>query len=206
MIPQTIETKILKRIRGRGQGWAFSAKDFAEVAGRSTVDSALHRLAKRGSIRRVITGVYDLPVYSEHLRRAIASDVDQVAQALARKFGWQIQPSGPSAQNVLGLSTQVPSKFVYLSDGPKRMYRVGSTELAFQHTALKDARFQFHESGLLVQAIKGLGPTSINSEAMKRMRAWLKPALRSRVRKDTQIVTGWVHDVIRQVTEDPTRG
>ena len=200
------EERLLKRIVAKGEGWAFSAKDFTDLVPRRTIDSSLHRLTKWGSIRRVMTGVYDLPVQSQVLRRAIAPDIDQVAQALARKFGWEIQASGPSAQNLIGLSNQVPAKFIYLSDGPKRRYNVGAATLQFERTALKDARFKLRESSLLVQAIKDLEPSAIDAAVVRKLRAWLKPELRSRVRKDTQIVTGWVHEVIRRVTEESARG
>ena len=64
------------------------------------------------------------------------------AEALARKFRWRIQPGGAAACNLLGLSTQVPARVVYRSDGPDRGYTVGNTALAFEQTALKEAGFQ----------------------------------------------------------------
>jgi hypothetical protein len=93
----------------------------------------------------------------------VSPDIDQVAQALARKFGWRIQPGGAMAQNLQGLSTQVPARAVYLSDGPNRTYRIGDTTLIFKHTALKEAGFKLRESGLIVQALKSLGPDRVAS-------------------------------------------
>jgi hypothetical protein len=84
----------------------------------------------------------------------LSPDTDQVARALARKFNWRIQPSGATALNLLGLSTQVPARAVYLSDGPDRSYTVGNTGLDFEHTALKEVGFKLRESGLIVQALK----------------------------------------------------
>ena len=56
---QTSENRILNRIRGTGSGWAFSPRDFLDIGERATIDSALHRLAQKGQVRRVIRGVYD---------------------------------------------------------------------------------------------------------------------------------------------------
>ena len=117
MTDRSTEEKALRRIHGNGGRWAFSARDFADLGSRPTVDSALHRLERKGSIRRVIRGIYDRPQFSEVLSTELSPDLDQVAQALARKFGWRIQPSGAVAQNLLRLSTQVPARAVYLSDG-----------------------------------------------------------------------------------------
>lgn len=38
-------------------------------------------------------------------------------KAIARKYNWTIAPSGNTALNLLGLSTQVPSKWKYVSYG-----------------------------------------------------------------------------------------
>jgi hypothetical protein len=121
------------------EGGRFSPRDFLDLGGRPTVDSALHRLEKRGEIRRVIRGVYDYPRFSKLLDQHLSPDIDQVARALARKFRWRIQPSGATALNFIGLSTQVPARAVYLSDGPDRAYQVGNTALVFEHTALKES-------------------------------------------------------------------
>ncbi len=113
---KTVEQKLLSRVYGNGRGWAFSQADFADLGTRPAIDSGLHRLEKERLIRRVIRGIYDYPRYSGVLKQTVAPDVDHVAQALARKFAWRIQPDGATAQNLLGLSTQVPAHMVYLSD------------------------------------------------------------------------------------------
>jgi len=64
---RSTEEKALRRIHSNGEGWAFSARDFADMGSRPTIDSALHRLERKGSIRRIIRGVYDRPQFSETL-------------------------------------------------------------------------------------------------------------------------------------------
>jgi hypothetical protein len=78
-----------------GHGWRVGifTRDFLDLGGRPTVDSGLHRLEKRGEIRRVIRGIYDYPRFSKFLDQSLSPDIDQVARALARKFRWRIQPS-----------------------------------------------------------------------------------------------------------------
>jgi hypothetical protein len=73
-------------------GTKFRRQARADLGGRPTIDSALHRLEQEGKIRRVIRGIYDYPQSSELLGQKLSPDVDQVAHALARKFGWRIQP------------------------------------------------------------------------------------------------------------------
>lgn len=199
---QAIESKIIYRIRGSGGGWVFSPRDFLDLGNRSTVDSALHRLEQKGNIRRVIRGIYDYPRFSKMLDQHLSPDLDQVARALARKFRWRIQPSGATALNFLGLSTQVPARAVYLSDGPDRVYQVGNTSLVFEHTALKESGIELKESGLIVQALKSLGPDQITPETIAKIREWLPKPLRSKVLADTKTVTGWVYNTIQQIARE----
>ena len=110
-----------------------------------------------------------------------------------------MQPSGAAAQNILGLSTQVPSKIVYLSDGPNRRYTIGKTKLEFKHTALKETGFKLRESSIIVHALKSLGQDSITPEVVAKVRSWLSPELRSRVLFDTQTATGWVYAALREI-------
>jgi len=159
----------------------------------------LHRLHKKGTIRRVLRGLYDYPGFSELLGQELSPDIHQVAQALSRKFGWCIYPSGPAALNLIGLSTQVPGRIVYLSDGPTRSYTVGNTVLTFKNTALKETGFKLVESGLVVQGLKSLGQDGITPQVIARIRDWLNPELRPRIMKDTQTATGWVYDAIRRI-------
>ena len=203
---QVIEEKILSRIYGKGRGWAFSQADFADLGARPTIDSALHRRERESVIRRVIRGIYDYPRNSKALQGPVSPDMDQVAHALARKFAWRIQPDGATAQNLLGLSTQVPARIVYLSDGPDRSYTVGKSLLDFQHTALKEAGFKLPESRLLVQALKAYGENRITRKIIAKVRKKFDSALRQRILVDTKTATGWVYAAIQEIAKEPSDG
>lgn len=204
-MPQTIDKSATSRIYGHGRGWVFSSNDLLDLGARPAIDSTLLRLARKGTIRRVIRGLYEYPRFSTLLNEQLSSDIDEVAQALARKFGWRIQPSGVIAENLLGLSTQVPARVVYLSDGPNREYRVGRTNLAFKHTALKEVGFKLRESGLIVHALKSMGPKRATPEVIAKIRDWLAKDLRVKVLTDTKTATGWVRAAIQGITSEEVR-
>ncbi|MEA3287418.1 MAG: DUF6088 family protein [Candidatus Marinimicrobia bacterium] len=195
----SIENKVLNKIYGRGRGWVFSQIDFATLGNRSAIDVAFHRLVDKGTIRRVSRGIYDYPVYSDLLGKYLSPDIDKVSQAIARKFNWRIQPSGPTALNMLGLSTQVPSKYVYLSDGPSKVFIAGKTPIRFKTTKLKDVGFKHHESASIVSAFRSLGRDRLTPDVIDHTRKWLNPEIRSRVLKDTAKATGWIYSGIRNV-------
>jgi len=203
---QATENRLLSRIYGNGRGWAFSQADFADLGARSTIDSALHRQEREGVIRRVIRGIYDYPRHSKALGGKTSPNIDQIAHALARKFAWRIQPDGATAQNLLGLSTQVPARAVYLSDGPDRSYTVGRTKLEFEHTALKEAGFRLPASRLIVQALKAFGEGRIPPKAIAQIRRQFDSSLRKRILLDTKTATGWVYAAIQEIAREETNG
>ena len=197
---QGIEKKVISRIYGRGRGWAFTKTDFVAEFDEANIHQALSSLTKAGKIRRVCRGVYDYPRYSDLLDRQLSPDLDQVAYALARKFNWRIQPSGDAALNLLGLSTQVPGRWVYLSDGPDREYEVGHHALVFENSALKDVGFKYRESGLVVQALKALGREHVDQKVIGSIRDQLGPKNCERILRDnTRSVTGWIYETIKRI-------
>jgi len=194
----SIENKALSKIYGHGRGWVFSQKDLASLGNRSAIDVTLHRLVDKGVIRRVMRGIYDYPVYSDLLQQNLSPDVDKVAKAIARKFDWRLQPSGSAMLNVLGLSTQVPSKYVYLSNGPSRVFTVGNTSVKFK-SAPKEVGVKLPESATIVSAFRYLGKDGITDDVINHTRNWLNPDVRSKVLKDTAKTTGWIYDGVRDV-------
>lgn len=198
---QSIDNKIVSRIYGRRRGWAFSKNDFMDLAGDDAIRKALSRLESRGTIRRVLRGLYDYPRFSTLLNEAMGPELDQVAQALARKSGWRIQPSENTALNVLGLSTQVPAQAVYLSDGPGKAYAVGSRELLFKKRALRESGFKHRESELVVQALKALGRERIDAAVREKLAESVSASMWIRMVRDTKTAPAWVHEFIREIAE-----
>lgn len=203
---QTIEQQVLARIYGHGRGWAFSPKDFLDLGTRKAIDVSLIRLTNAGTIRRVIRGVYDYPRFSDFLNQQLGPDIHQVALALARKFGWKIQPGSAAALNLTGLSTQVPSQYIYYSNGPDRQYMIGNTALRFEQTALKETRFRLEETGIVVQAIKALGQKGITQDVRATLGAWLGPEKLPRITKDAERVTDWVYAEIKRISMEGANG
>jgi hypothetical protein len=194
---QPIEKQILNRVYGKGRGWSFFKNDFSDLGALSSVDRALSRLQAQGTIRRVIRGLYDYPKYSALLKKEMGPDFDQVAQALARKHGWTIQVSGNAALNIIGLSTQVPTQYVYHSNGASKYYNIGNTELAFKKAALKDMGLKYSESALLVQALKALDKKELTKSEMKKIAEYFPASTHQKILKDARYTTGWVYEIIK---------
>src|ERR1700694_1896445 len=90
---QSIDSRILARINGWGRGSVFVPADFLDLGSREAVDLALHRLARKETLRGLARGVYDLP--KEHpILGLLSPSADAVAHALAGRDRTRLQPAG----------------------------------------------------------------------------------------------------------------
>src|SRR5690606_37902064 len=94
-------------------------------------------LQKSGIIRRISWGLYEYPRQHRKLG-LLPPDIQQVVKAIARKDQIKVLPSGAMAANLLGLSTQVPAKVVYLTEGLSKRIKVGKQEIVFKKTTPKN--------------------------------------------------------------------
>lgn len=202
---QTIQNKIIARIYGNGRGWAFSSMDFAEIGSDEAIRKTLSRLEEQGKIRRVCRGIYDYPAYSALLKKHLSPDFDQVAQAIARKSGWTIRPSGAAALNLLGLSTQVPANILYLSDGPTKKVKAEPWLIHFKNTALKEMKLK-PKTSLMVQAIKSLGREPFDDAMISAFRNAFSGEERRQVLKDAPVVAEWIYELIRKICAEENNG
>lgn len=161
---------IKTRIMNSPDGSVFTTVDFADVIENSRVGVILSRLEEDGVIRRVMRGIYDKPVYNDFLKEYLAPSPSLVAEALARNFGWTIVPCGDTALNILGLSTQVPATWSYVSDGTYKEYTYDNTTIKFKRTTNKEISKLSYKTALVVQALKALGKDNIDDAIINKLK------------------------------------
>jgi uncharacterized protein DUF6088 len=179
IVVTSVPDRIMKRARAGGRGGVFTPSDFLSVAGRAAVDQALSRLTKGGKLRRLARGLYDFPKVHPKLG-PLSPAPDDVARALARETGSQVQIAGARAANALGLSTQVPAKSTYLTDGPSRRIVLGKRVVDLRHASPKHLIAPGSPAGMVVQALRHLGPvraTDVARVAARRLSASDKKTL-----------------------------
>jgi Family of unknown function (DUF6088) len=195
----TIQDDILDRIRGQGRGKVFTPKDFLDLGSRDAADQSLSRLVKGGEIQRLGRGLYHYPRMNERLGIPIGPDLDEIAEALARQTGSRVVPSGAVAANRLGLSTQVPAKPVYLTDGRTREVRIGSTLFQLRHAAPKEFPVGCRTSAMVFQALRHLGQVAVDHQVVAQLRRALSAEQLQELLRDARYTTDWIASVVRQV-------
>jgi hypothetical protein len=198
---QTMQDQILARIDRLGPGKAFSAKDFLDIATRGSIDVALGGLTRKGTIRRIRRGLYDMPKVNPALGGKLSPDIDEAAQAIARRQRWKIVPEGAWAANLLGLSTQVPSKIIYLTDGPNNEVQIGRRSIHFKHARPKAMAGLEGKFALVVQALRHLGKENVGTREIETLRTKLSPQEKRRLLRDTRFGVDWIYDVAKKIAE-----
>ncbi len=197
----TIQDDILNRIREQGRGKVFTPKDFLDLGSRDSADQSLSRLVKGGEIQRLGRGLYHFPRMNERLGIPIGPDLDEVAEALARQTGSRVVPSGAVAANRLGLSTQVPAKPVYLTDGRTREVRIDGTVFQLRHAAPKEFPVGCRTSAMVFQALRHLGQAAVDNQVLAQLRRALSGAQLKELLRDARYTTDWMGAVVRQIVE-----
>lgn len=189
---------ILAAIHGQGRGSVFVPADFLHLGSREAVDIVLHRLARKGTVRRLARGVYDFP--KEHpVLGPLSPSADAVAKALPGRDRTRLQPAGAYAANVLGLSEQVPAKAVFLTDGPSRTVKIGPTTIQLRRTTAKNMETAGRLSGLLIQALRELGKEHVTPERREHLKRTLPADKRRELIKDLRLAPAWMHPIFREL-------
>lgn len=199
---KTIDFLVRSRIYGHGKGWVFTPKHFRDLGGTAAIDSCLRRLKAAGTIRQLARGLYDYPV-NDPVLGVVAPSADAIARALVARDVIRIQPSGAYAANVLGLSNQVPSRIVFLTDGPARKVKIGKREIILQHTTPRNMATAGRISGTLIQALRHLGKDQVDDNVTTILRRHLAAADPTAIRKDLVHAPAWIADLALPLLESP---
>lgn len=179
----------------------FFANDFLDIASNATGRQILKRLADEDKIKRVIDGFYYNPRYSELIGEYEAVSIHELALAIARKYNWNIAPYSSTALNFLGLSTQVPTHYKYISSGRYKEYKIGDTILEFKKVNPGEIANMSLNTATVIQAIKSLGKEDITSEVIQKIRENLSEKERKDLMNESKSVPSWIYEVIREISE-----
>ena len=200
--PTSADSKVLERIRGHRRGWVFTPAHLADLGTRNAIGSALKRFKANGTIRQLTRGLYDHPIQDPVLG-TVAPSADAIARALVVRDAIRLQPSGAYAANVLGLSEQVPSRIVFLTDGPARKVKIGKREILLQHTTPRNMATAGRKSGTLIQALRHLGQDQMNETVLAAIRRHISDADRPAILKDLRHAPAWIADLLRPLVVPP---
>ena len=197
----SIEESIMKRIESLPQGDLLLPADFSDLGSSEAVRLSLFRLEKQGVISRVAQGIYVRPKESNLIGKLMPT-AEEVAEAIARRDRIRTVPTGSYALNALGLSTQVPTKIVLLTDGSPRIIRVGKRTINFKKTTPKNLLAKGKISRLVIQALKELGNGRQTEAEEKKIVELLRKETENDLRHDIALAPVWIQKIMKKALND----
>ncbi len=188
--------KIKNRIQQHGEGWCFTPTDFADIANNDVVRQTLSRLSKVGFIDRLAKGVYYFPYYHNTLGK-LPPKIEAIINAIQNAYYIKCQPTGAYAANLLGLSEQVPTNIVFLTDGPSKKIQIGNKKIIFKRTTPKNMITAGTLIGLIIQAIKFIGKEHINSKYIKQLKNRLTDEQIKQLNREVHLAPAWIAKLIK---------
>lgn len=195
---KNIDSQVVSRIYGHGRGWVFTPNHFKDLGSRDAIASALKRYKQSGLIRQLARGLYDYPKTDPDLG-PLQPSADAIARALAGRDAARLQPTGAYAANLLGLSTQVPMKITYLTDGLSRTVQIGRRQIILKRTTPRNMATAGRTSGLVIQALRYVGQERVDRQVIEQLDRVLDEQGKSQLMKDIRYAPAWIADIIRDL-------
>jgi hypothetical protein len=192
-----VENRIAEALKTYPKGSVLFVDDFLDYGNPESVKKALFRLKEKGVLVRLAHGIYLYPKVDKELGVLFPS-TEEIAKAIARRDKARIVLTGVQALNKLGLSTQVPMKVVYLSDGATRTVKVGKRTITFKKASPKSLSVKGEISGLVIQALKTIGQNKVDAETIEKIQAILKKEKKENIINDAKLSPAWINKILMQ--------
>ncbi len=200
---QSTENKIKKWIIRQRRGKIFFANDLQGFGSSGAVRLSLWRLCKKGFITRLSAGIFVYPKFSKFLEEYVNPSIEDIAKAIAKNEKSRIIPTGLYALNALGLSTQVPMRVVFLTDGTPRSIKLkGEVAIIFKKTIPKYLSFKSEITTLVIFALKEIGNGKVLESELQRIKEVLSHEKAKIIKHDAALAPQWISDILLTLIEN----
>lgn len=180
------------------EGGLLSPKEFLHLGSRAAVDQTLTRLARDEKLLRVGRGIYVLPIQSRFGSRPPSTET--VVKAIEAVSGETVVANGATEANALGLTTQVPTREVFLTSGPSRTLRLGKRSVEFKHVSQWQLALGRRPAGMAIRALAWLGSEQI-ATALQYLQAKLPASEWGAMRSACATLPSWMARAVSEVSE-----
>lgn len=195
------ELQILKRISKARRGVLFFTENFVRFGTPDAVRQALGRLVKKGELDRVTTGIYVRSEYDPVIGK-ITPGIEDIARAIAKRDKARIVLTGDYALHKLGLTTQVPMKVVFLTDGSARKITIGKRSITFKKASPKNVAAVGEISSLVIQALRTIGKDELTEEQRLKIDALLRKEKPTKLEHDMRLAPAWIREIIKPILKE----
>lgn len=192
---EIFDKKRIRREITRGKyGAIFSTSSFPGLTA-NYATKLLSAFEKEGLLVRISKGVY---LKAKKTRFGVSyPPIEEIVSQIAKRDKAKIFPTGDTAANMLGLSEQVPMKTCFLTSGTARDLNIGGRTVELKRAAPKNFAYSHEIVGILVQALRSIGPENITDEMRARIPAILSDVVKDRrFEADLKLAPAWIEKLI----------
>jgi hypothetical protein len=199
---QTTNNDIIAYIKRNQRGKMFFANEFRKFGTNEAVRQALSRMCRTNFLIRLSAGIYLYPKIDDEIG-IIYPSIETVAKTIAKREKTRMIPTGAYALNALGLSTQVPAKVVFLTDGTARVVKVGKrATIRFKRTVAKNLSYKGKVSLLAISALKEIGKDKATDEHLQKIKEALQYEERANIMHDARLAPVWISNIILKLIKN----
>ncbi len=196
-----LSKEVENRINNLEDGSFFILNDFVDLTNYENIKKIIQRLINRGVIIKVIDGIYMKPKYSTLLNEYLPCNIYDLSECIARKFGWDIVPTGEVAINYFGLSTQLPQIYTYSSTGPYKKYYIDGKTICFKHSSTKKMFNMSKMVQYLIQAVNYYGKENFDDKSKKALAINVSKEVINDALIQAKSVDNWIYELIKELKE-----
>lgn len=192
---------MVNRIEQMEKGSIFFPSDFMDISSSDAIRQTLSRMVKKGSIKRIAQGIYCIPRENKMLGLEIMPTSDEIAKRVAERDKVKIVPTGDTALNQTGLSTQIPVNTVYMTNGGrKQIVLANGNKIIFRESnELRIFEFVSRLMMLVVSAMRTIGESLITDSQVERLKELSNKVSLQEYNHDIMLAPAWVRKKLETV-------
>lgn len=194
-----IKHNVMKSIDESQPHSIFFISDYADLGAAETIRKILHEATISGVLEKAGHGIYIKPKISRFGK--VPVPLEKIAREIAARDKCQILPTGSTAANLIGLSTQVPMNLSYITTGSTRAIKIGDRKISFRHASPKNFAAKGSVIPLLIQGIKEIGAENISVVEYEAIRLFIDKQQDPYLQEDLQLAPAWIQRIIKKLMQ-----
>ena len=160
------------------------------------VGGTLAELTNEGVLVKLAQGIYAKPRKSKF--GVVLPSVDKIVQAISKRDNAKVIPFGVTALNALGLSTQVPINYTYLTTGSERTLYLKNQKVVLKRGVPKNFCYTTRLISLMVQALRALKQENVGQEEIQIIRSLITMETdKESLARDVDMMPAWMKRIIK---------
>lgn len=193
----TIKSAIIKDIEGSQPHSIFFISDYAEIGSAETIRKILREAVIKGILEKAGHGIYFKPKTSRFGN--VPVPLEKIANEIANRDKCLILPTGSTAANLIGLSTQVPMNLSYITTGSTRTISINGRKIFFRHAAPKNFAAKGKVIPLLIQGLRETGENNISTAEADAIKRFIDNQKDPYLHEDLLLAPVWIQRIIKNL-------